>query len=454
MRMFARLTIRWRIALGSLLIAALFFGVAGIVFRMQVDNILDRVATTLLANDAEQFENSILASNGTSVDQPGRGQLVAVIDPAGNIQVNTLPVSLSVRMPILRRFDATVHTVATGNDSYLVRNELVGTANGSWHVITARNQEAFTLLLDQLTIALWIAAVILVMGFGAASWLLTAVALRPVNRMRKHAEELSARGSTEPLVVGGAKDELSALAVTLNEFIVQLRQASERERQMVSDASHELRTPIAVLKTQLELAHLAAGDAAALEAEIVAAERSVERLAGLANGLLELSQVQSEISDSSSTLGDLAGELARSVDHARILAAARDITVDFDFGGASDSARFAISPGNFGRVVSNLTDNSMKALPGSGWVRIDLRRAGTALTLTVSDNGPGVPPEFIPIAFDRFSRPDESRNVNDGGSGLGLAIVHAIVVGARGTVRLENRGSGGLRVTMTLPEIR
>jgi signal transduction histidine kinase len=174
----------------------------------------------------------------------------------------------------------------------------------------------------------------------------------------------------------------------------------------------------------------------------------------LANGLLELSQAQSEASDAPSTISDLADELARSVDHARLLAAARDITVDFDLDDAVDAGRFAISAGNFGRLVSNLTDNAIKALPGSGWVRLDLRRAGTALTLTVSDNGPGMPPGFIPIAFDRFSRPDESRNVNDGGSGLGLAIVHAIVVGAQGTVRLENRGSGGLRVTVTVPEIR
>ncbi|MCU1505499.1 MAG: two-component system, OmpR family, sensor kinase [Microbacteriaceae bacterium] len=452
--MLARLTIRWRIALGSLLIAALFFGVAGITFRAQVGSILNRAATTLLANDAEQFESAIVGSNGDSVDQPGRGQLVAVIDPTGKTKVNTLPVSLAARLATLRNYDSSVHTIATPDDTYLVRNETLATASGTWHVITARSQETFTLLLDQLTVALWIAVVILVMGFGGASWLLTAAALRPVTRMRKHAEELSARGSAEPLVVGVARDELSALAVTLNEFILQLRAASERERQMVSDASHELRTPIAVLKTQLELAHLATGDAVALEAEIAAAERSVQRLAGLANGLLELSQAQSEASDAPSTISDLADELARSVDHARLLAAARDITVDFDLDDAVDAGRFAISAGNFGRLVSNLTDNAIKALPGSGWVRLDLRRAGTALTLTVSDNGPGMPPGFIPIAFDRFSRPDESRNVNDGGSGLGLAIVHAIVVGAQGTVRLENRGSGGLRVTVTVPEIR
>ena len=117
------------------------------------------------------------------------------------------------------------------------------------------------------------------------------------------------QGSTEPLPIGTAHDELAALARTLNKFILQVRRSAERERQMVSDASHELRTPIAVLKTQLELAHLASGDAGALEAEISAAERSVERIAGLATGLLQLSQLESGPTGASGSGAELVAEL-------------------------------------------------------------------------------------------------------------------------------------------------
>ena len=229
------------------------------------------------------------------------------------------------------------------------------TTAGTWHVVTARNQETFTILLDQLTIALLVAAALLLVGFGGASWLLTRAALRPVTRMRKQAEVLSSHGSTEPLAVGPARDELAALATTLNEFILQLRLSAERERQMVSDASHELRTPIAILKTQLELAHLAQGDAAALEAEITAAERSVERLASLANGLLELSQVQSASPDAVSSFAMLAAELANSVDRARLLAASAEITVDFEISDVAEPLDYSIAAENFGRLVSNLT---------------------------------------------------------------------------------------------------
>lgn len=460
----SRLSIRWRITLGSLLIAALFFGAAGIVFRFQVDSILHRTASTLLSNDAEQFETSLVSSKGATVDQPGRGQLVAVIDPSGNTEVNTLPHVLSDRLNALLKFEpTTVHTVNAKDDSYVVRTETVMTAAGNWQVVTARNQETFTILLDQLTIALLVAAALLLVGFGGASWLLTSAALRPVTRMRKQAELLSspgasARGSAEPLAVGVARDELAALATTLNEFILQLRLSADRERQMVSDASHELRTPIAVLKTQLELAHLAHGDAAALEAEITAAERSVDRLASLANGLLELSQVQSVGAESVSSFAVLAAELANSVDRARLLAASTGTTVDFEIDEDAAPHDYAMTAENFGRLLSNLTSNAIAAQHSGGERRegavlVDLRQRGATLVLAVEDDGPGIPEDFIPIAFDRFSRPDESRASNGGGSGLGLAIVHAIVAAAHGTVTLENSASGGVRVTVTLPAV-
>jgi two-component system OmpR family sensor kinase len=448
---FSRLSIRWRITLGSVLIAALFFGVAGTVFRFQVESILHRTAATLLSNDAEQFKTSLISSGGITVNQPIRGQLVGVVDPHGNVTVNTLPDVLSDRLNALVKINSGVQSVNAKDDSYLVRDEIVETAAGSWHVVTARNEEAFTILLAQLTIALFVATVLLLVGFGVASWLLTKAALRPVTRMRKQAEEFKSRGSAEPLAVGPARDELAALATTLNEFILQLRLSAERERQMVSDASHELRTPIAILKTQLELAHLAQGDAVALEAEITAAEHSVERLANLANGLLELSQVQSAGPVVVSSFPMLAAELASSVDHARLLAAATSVTVDFDIMDVAEPLEYALSTENFGRLVSNLTTNAITALDGTGSVRIGLGHADDALILTVSDNGPGMLPEFIPIAFDRFSRPDESRGARAGGGGLGLAIVKAIVTSARGTVTLENHARGGVRVTVIVP---
>lgn len=446
----SRLSVRWRITLGSLLVAALFLGAAASVFRIQVDSILTTATVSLATNDASQFIGDLTRSGGTSVNSPSKGQLAAAVDPAGAVEFSTLPAGVRKRLPALLGAKH-AQQINSFDDTYVVVSKSVQTAAGRWQVITARNRDAPDLILDRLTEVLVIASAVLVVGFGGASWLLTGAALRPVTRMRRQAERLSAEGSAQPLRVGAAHDELAALATTLNEFIQRVRLSAVRERQMVSDASHELRTPIAILKTQLELAHLAHGDAAALEAEITAAERSVERLAGLATGLLELSQIESDPAGAPSSGAELAAELAQSVDRARVLAASHDITVDFDSHDAGGATRFAIGKDNFGRLVSNLTNNAIAALPTGGSVVLNLQRSGSAMVLTVSDSGAGMPEEFIPIAFDRFSRPDESRR--GAGSGLGLAIVRAIVVAAHGTVNLENRSSGGFRVSVTLPAL-
>jgi two-component system OmpR family sensor kinase len=269
--------------------------------------------------------------------------------------------------------------------------------------------------------------------------------------MRKQAEALVAQGSTAPLPVGSAADELSALATTLNVFISDVRHSVDRERQLVSDASHELRTPLAILMAQLELAHLSRGDAPALEAQIVAAQQSAARLSGLATGLLELSQLDSRSPDLESTWTQLAAELAASVDRARMLAVASQLTIDFDVEGEPTSATYLIAVENFGRVVNNLTSNAIAAVPSGGSVRIALRHSTSELLLTVVDSGPGMPESFLPVAFDRFSRPDAARASHDGGSGLGLAIVHAIVQAARGRVTLTN--ADGFTVTVSLPAV-
>ena len=447
-----RLSIRWRIAIGTLLIAAVLAVGAVIAFRAQVTRILDTTTTTLLEHDAEPFISDI-QTNPDNIESPGRGQLVAVVNPKGDVVASTLPAALEAKLRELTSLDSDTHLVGGGDDVYRVLNETVATGAGDWSIVVARNQDSAHLTLDRITQALIVSALVIVLALGIASWLLTAAALRPVTRMRRQAEALAAQGSTEPLPVGPPMDELAGLAATLNEFIAVQRQSIDRERQLVSDASHELRTPIAVLKTQLELAHLSAGDATALEAEIVAAERSVDRLAALATGLLELFQMEQPVvgREASSTWESLSAELAEAVDRARIIAAPKGVTIDFDVDDAPTEDRYRLPRGNFERLIGNLAGNAIAAVPEEGWVRIALRHSPVGLVLSVVDSGPGMPEEFIPVAFDRFSRPDESRAANRGGAGLGLSIVHAIVTAADGAITLTN--ANGLGVTVEIPAI-
>ena len=449
MRILRRLTIRWRITIGTLIVAIVLSAAAVVVFRAQVAHILGTTTTTLLRYDAAPYVGDLTSTGSPSFERPGRGQLAAVIDPSGTVVVSSLPRSLDNRLAEIAKLPGDANIIVQDNESYRIYHATVITNTGEWTVVTVRNLDSSVLSLDRITQALIVSALVIVLGFGIASWLLTGAALRPVTRMRKQAEALVAQRSTEPLPIGSATDELSALARTLNLFISDVRQSVDRERQLVSDASHELRTPLAILMAQLELAHLSHGDATALEAQILTAQQSVARLSGLATGLLELSQLDSGAPDIHSGWAELAAELAASVDRARMLAVATRVTIDFDVAGEPTSSTYLIAVENFGRIVNNLTSNAIAAVPNGGSVRIALRHSDTELLLAVVDSGPGMPDSFLPVAFDRFSRPDAARAAHDGGSGLGLAIVQAIVQAAHGSVTLSN--ADGFTVTVSLP---
>jgi two-component system, OmpR family, sensor kinase len=390
------------------------------------------------------------------IDEPGEGQLLAVVDPAGSIKMTTLPKSLAKRTPFLITLSDTPQSVQAGRSTYFVSTMTVSTASGNWTIVAARNQESQDLLLDELTRVLVIGAVVLVAGFGVASWLLTGAALRPVNRLREEAESLSTAGSSAQLPVPGGNDEVSRLAVTLNAFIERLRSSVDREKQVVSDASHELRTPLAVLQAQLELAHLNAGDAAALERDIDDASVTAARLSRLATNLLELSKLESEQTPPETDWSGLVAEVTASVDRARIAHGGREIEVVYDINGddtrGDDSAaRYRLSRTNAGQLVDNLVSNAVSAVGESGTVTVTLNRTGSAAVVTVADTGTGMPQSFIPVAFDRFSRPERSRANGSSGSGLGLAIVFTIVERAGGTIALRNT-SDGFEASVRLPE--
>lgn len=444
------LSIRGRISIGSVLVAAVLFSSAAFFFRLEVQSILIDTTETLLRNDAAPLVADLVRNPTEPIDAPTEGQLIAVIDPGGELHRSSLPRSLNNRLDDLAEIGEHPQTVDTGNTRYLVASTIAVTDTGNWVIVTARNEEALSLLLDELTRVLTIGTIVLTVGFGLASWLLTGAALRPVNRLRAEAESLSTAGASAHLLVPAGNDEVSRLAITLNDFIGRLRRGVDREKQVVSDASHELRTPLAVLKSQLELARLNSGDAPALEQDIADASVTVDRLARLATNLLELSKLEGQQPPPETTWNGIVAEISASVDRARVVRDGADLDVDYQVDGEDADGRYAVSPTNVGQLVDNLVSNSISAMHGRGEIMVTLHRAGTEAVLTVLDTGPGMPDGFIPVAFDRFSRPEHSRAGGGTGSGLGLAIVHAIVDRAGGMISLRNTG-GGLAVEVRLP---
>ncbi len=451
-----RLSVRARITIGSLVVAAVLVTVALLVVRAQLGTILSDADAALAQGDLTPFEHDITANPAAEVDNPGTGVLVYVRNPRSSVQVDTLPHDIVAvvenRPPRTEQF---AFTDDDGRDFIVVGHE-VKTSAGSWALWSARSTSSSELALEGLDRVLVIGGIVLLLGFGAASWVLATLALRPVARMRKQAEALGSTLDGE-LPVGAARDELADLATTLNEMLARVRSSSAREKQMISDAAHELRTPLASLTTQLELAHDDADDAAALAEHLRGAESSVARLASLAGNLLELNRLETEGRDAAAAMRhgasseELATELMGAVDRARMLALARSIDVSFEISGDSGHT-YRVSRTSFARVLDNLLVNAVNAVPDRGAVAATLDEDAAGLRLIVSDTGPGMPEEFLPRAFERFSRPDVARSGGSGGSGLGLALVHAIVVDAGGTVRLHNIPQD-FRVEVRLPKM-
>jgi two-component system OmpR family sensor kinase len=446
------LSIRTRITLGSAAVALVVIAIAILGIRINAESTLHSSDVTLATTDLASFQKDLSENGGTHVDTPGAGILVLIRNPQGSVVVSTLPDEVK-REVESRQPSHDTFSAAEDGSPYVVVSRTVKTTDGTWGLWAARSTASSRLVLAKLDAALVVGGLLALIAFGGASWLLATFALRPVTAMRRRAQTLSGTGENERLPVGNAGDELAALAVTLNDFLDRVHDGTLRERRMVSDAAHELRTPLAALRTQLELAHDDFGDADALEGEIVGAENSVARLTALANGLLELSRLEGETdTPGRATTSELLDETMGSVDRARMLALAKHVDVAFATNDLDDGASYPVEPSAFARLLDNLLSNAVNAVGASGSVEVYLRDDAAQLEIVVRDDGPGVPESFLPKAFDRFSRPDESRTASRGGSGLGLALVRAIAESAGGTAQLAN-GSAGAVATVRFPKM-
>lgn len=448
----SRLSIRARITLGSVLAAAVLLSVGLWLVREQVESILTSTNAVLAEGDLASFETDILANPDEPVDDPGTGVLVMVRAPDGERQVDTMPRFIH---GVVEHRDAANEqfTVKHDGTTFVVVGRVVSTADGDWALWAARSEASSQLALASLDRLLVIGGLVLLAGFGIASWLLASAALRPVRRMRERAETLGAESTDGGLPVGPARDELAALATTLNDFIQRVRSSAAREKRMVSDAAHELRTPLAALRTQLELAHDDFGDAEALADQVTAAEASVARLSSLATNLLELSRLESaEGARGSASTHELVEEIMGCIDRARMLGLAKHADIGFELLDTDRDEHYAVDAQSYGRLADNLLTNAVAAIDDRGTVTARLSQSAGELVLEVSDSGGGMHEEFLPRAFERFTRPDDSRSAATGGSGLGLALVRAIASAAGGSATLENSPTG-LIATVRIPSM-
>ncbi|HEY7175341.1 MAG TPA: HAMP domain-containing sensor histidine kinase [Micromonosporaceae bacterium] len=286
---------------------------------------------------------------------------------------------------------------------------------------------------------LLVAYPLLVAALAFFTYRLVGWALRPVESLRQGAAMISASGrQVGRLPVPDGKDEVNRLAVTLNDMLDRLDAARSRQQAFVADAAHELRSPIASLRTQLEVAaHL---DEPAPTDELMA---DVARLGRLVDDLLLLARADE---------GDPRLRLVEAVDVGELAASVTHGYCNARVPVSCESGPGALTLGDpiaVGRVIDNLVGNAVKH--ASSRVGVNVSHGDDAVHVVVTDDGPGIPAEDRERVFDRFTRLDNSRaRSDDDGAGLGLAIVRELLRLHNGAIALGDAGPG-LRVDVTLP---
>jgi signal transduction histidine kinase len=295
---------------------------------------------------------------------------------------------------------------------------------------------------------IFVAAVMLGVGLpllvalvGSTTWFLVGQALKPVESIRQEVADITGSGLHRRVPQPRTGDEIARLASTMNAMLDRLEAATDRQRRFVGDASHELRSPLAVLRGELEIAlnHAETADWPAVATRMLG---DVARQERLVHDLLFMARAEHPVSRAPDTLVDLDGVVFDEVERVRIRS-----SVIIDATGVS-AAPVRGRAEDLARVVANLLDNAVRH--AAHRVQVTVGVNGSFAELVVHDDGPGIPLHLRDQIFERFARLDEGRSRDRGGTGLGLAIASDIVEAHGGSIKVEDAAVGA-RLVVRLP---
>ena len=446
------LPIRARLAVVcAILVGSLVVGLGSLVYlRLEAD--LRAAADDSLASRAQQLADEPPSGPTIDLGPSDVGDVFAqVLMRDGTVIANTeglagsvVPTSDLGSLAGPRSYEGTVAT--TTDEPVLAR--ILETPTGDGHVIvTGVAFDDQREVLDRLRYLFGLAGLGAVVLAGAVGWLVARAALRPVERMRAESEAVSGSEPGRRLAVPAIRDELAALGGSLNRMLDRLEAAVERERRFVADAGHELRTPLANLKAELDLALRRARSPSALVDALRSASEETDRLTRLAEELLLIASAEGGRLPMRREDVDLTRLVRGTVDSFSSRSSALGITLV----ATGERVSAHVDGTRIRQAVGNLIDNALRHTPAGGTVTVRTSSDAGGASIAVSDSGEGFPAAFLPDAFEAFARADASRSRSAGGAGLGLAIVRAIVEAHGGRVEARTGDHGGAIVVLRLP---
>jgi signal transduction histidine kinase len=443
--------VRVRITLAAVLVVGLALAGSAVWLVVTHRDGLLKDAKTAARLRERDIESAISDGEFTKVVAAPHGDesIAQVVDQNGNVVAASSNVIGVARISELEPA-AGVYRYETirppfGHAKLSVVAHRVNTPSGTYVVYVARSLASIDRSTDRLERLLLTGLPILLLIVGVITWIVTGRALHPVEAMRAEVEAIGAADLHRRVPEPATHDEIARLARTMNAMLGRLENATERQQRFVADASHELRSPLAGIRAQLEvdLAYPDAADWKATERDVLEGAIAMQRLV---EDLLTLATVDEQRSGGARRHDtvDLDEIVLTEADRVR-----RCTTHVIDTSHVS-GAQLDGDPDQLTRAVRNLLDNA--ARHATSTVTVALAEADGTVTLIVADDGPGVPEADRARIFERFARLDEGRARDAGGAGLGLAITQQVAVAHGGQVTVDD--GPGARFTVSLPVFR
>ena len=459
----ARIPLRWRVTLVAILVQAVLLAALGAFVSVRlsrdltagIDSSLSARATQLVSAVGDGRTGTGNVSDSSDVLVPGlaaRESLTQVLSRSGAVLESAGAADANKRL-----LDSAQLSRATRSAVHLTRTlpelgpaRLLAIPAGSGKVVVVGNSlSSVEQAQSRLHSLLGVGGVVALLIGGGASWWLAGRALRPIDRLSLSAASIGGDDLDRRVPVPPTGDEAARLARTLNRLLERISASVDKERAFLADASHELRTPVAVLRAELEVALRSPSTPASARGVLESMNEETGRLSRLTDDLLALARADAGRLELMRKASDLAVPAERAVRLLSTSAARRGVSVSARL----DPAPARIDPDRIAQVAVNLMDNAIRHSPAGGTIEVETGLRDGEAFLSVADEGPGIPDELAGRIFERFSRGDSARGRESGGTGLGLAIALAIAKAHSGSLALEDRGAQGSRFVLRLPAI-
>lgn len=460
-------TVRGRLTLWYVTALALILVLFGVSVYVMLSRALHRrvdeglrstieISITSLTHDTQEGQSPPSAAQSTAAELSHPQQAMMIFDDRGQV-LATHPgeEDLQIQLPdraTIPDADVSLYTIANGSNNHriAVRRVTIPPAGTPYIILASQPLKPVEDELESLREILYFAAPVVLLLAGFGGWFLARQGLAPVTAMARSARQIGAGSLDQQLPIVNPRDELGQLATTFNDLLARLNAAFKEQRRFMADASHELRNPLSVMSTAagVTLKKEHREEEEYREALGIIAEQT-RRLSRIVNDMFMLARAdagQYPLRKRTMYLDDLLEEVARA---GAVLASDRKASVQLT---NLPESVFHGDEGLLRQMLLNLVDNAVKFTPPDGAVTLSLERRADEYLLSVTDAGPGIPPEARRHIFERFYRADRVRTrAEDGGAGLGLSIARWIARAHDGDIHLDDSNGTGTKFIVRLP---